>query len=225
MFCVLGFASAAPRTIRILFIGNSLVAVNDVPNMVKSLIESDGSGRRVLTKMFFAPHLNDVAGDRRIQEEVGSGNWDCVVLQGAMVSMSHSYTYPQDGGIYLAKLAVKSGAKTFLYCEWSRRGIDETAYTENVYKGIAKASGATVIPIGRIWDEVAFRDGGLDLLQPDGNHAAPGGSFLAAQAVYVWINSKRAEKPAWRPPGTSLAFANLALNTTLEFWAKKQSPD
>ncbi len=218
--CLIGVTTAWPATVRILFIGNSLVAVNDVPGMVKALIESDGSGRQVVVKMIFAPHLNDIASDRRTQEEIRYGNWDFVVLQGAMVSMSHQYDYPQDGGIQLAKMAVVSGAKTFLYSEWSRRGIDETAYTEDVYKGIAKASGAKVIPVGRIWDEMMRQDGGLDLLQADGNHAAPGGSFIAAEAVYAWVCGQQVGSPTWRLRGINNTFAKTAFNVSRGFWLK-----
>ncbi len=186
---------------RILFVGNSHTAVNDVPGMVKSLIESDGHGRTASVDTILAAHLNDIGDDAGALARIQSGNWDVIVLQGALVSMSHKYTYPQDGGIKLAKIAKSAGARVLCYSEWSRRDIDETIYTEDVYREIATAAGGEVVPAGRVWDAVRKRNGGADYWQMDGNHALPAGSLIAAEAIYTWILGAEAGDPTWFPGG------------------------
>ena len=120
----------ALSNLNILFVGNSLTAGNDLPGMVKALLQSQGRDRQVSVQYHPAAHLNDVTANRNLVAQLTRGTWNVVVLQGASVSMSHKYTYPQDGGIALAKAAIRGGAKCLLYSEWSRRGENETEYTE-----------------------------------------------------------------------------------------------
>ena len=206
--------------LHVLFIGNSFTWVNDVPGMVKNMILSDGSGRTPSVRLVQAPHLEDAEKDGTYW--INYRHWDFVVLQGAMVSTSHQFNYGQDTGIALAKLAKKSGASVLLYSEWGRRGIDETQYTENVYRVIADASDTEVVPVGRIWDTVRAANGGVDLWQPDGNHALPEGSFIAATAIYTWMSGEDRWTPTWNTPAPSADFAQRALQASRKLWRDRR---
>jgi hypothetical protein len=200
---------AAPP-LRILFVGNSLLNFNDVPATVARMLESDGSGARVTYKAFFVGHLEDVARASTVDLEVSSGRYDVVVLQAAMVSSSLSRTYAQTRGIAMAQAARRRKARVLLYVEWPRRGIDETEYTMNVYRGIAKASGAEIVPVCYAWNLVHRKAPQAELWTPDGNHATPAGSYVAASCVYFHIAGTRGT-PTYRPRGIEAAFAQLAL--------------
>ena len=200
----------ASHTIRILFVGNSLLNFNNVPDTVAKLLESGENGKKVVSKSFFVGHLEDVKPSSEVDREVGSGNYDFVVLQAAMVSSSMSRTYPQSRAIAMARLAKSKHARVLLYVEWPRKGIDETQYTMNVYRGMAKASGAEIVPVCFAWNAVHGESPKSELWMPDGNHATVLGSFVAATSVFVRIGGTE-KSPTYRPTGVDAAFAKLVL--------------
>lgn len=204
-----------PATLNVLFVGNSLLNGNDLPRTVARMLESDGTGRRVTFRAHFVGHLEDVPRGSNVDRDVAQGPFDVVVLQAAMVSSSMTRTYAQTRGIEMARAARARGARTLLFVEWPRRGIDETEYTMNVYRGVAKASGAEIVPVAHAWN--ALRKARREpLWTADGNHADPAGSFLAAACVYFRLAGD-AQAPGHRPPGIDPDFAKAALATARKF--------
>ena len=211
VLCAIVLSQPSPTTI--LFLGNSHTASNDFTGMVKSLLESDGSGRKVSFRLMASGFLEDFAQNQDARREARSGKWKYIVLQGAKQSSSHKYVYSQAGCIEIAKVAVASGSKTLLFAEWPRRGWDETEYILGIYGEIAKASGATIAPLCRCWDAALKNQPKLDLWMRDGNHASPAGSFLAACGLYYQI-AGGSNKPTWGPSflsaGDAAAFRSYA---------------
>jgi len=206
---LIALTSLAPPALNILFLGNSHTANNDIPGLVKALLQSDGSGRRVQTQIVPCGLLKDLANRTDVAREIRSGRWDVVVLQGAEVSSSHKYTYPQDGPIALAKMAKQAKVRTLLFVEWSRKGWDESEFTLGVYRKIAHASGAEIVPVCYSWDVALKARPKLDLWLPDGNHSSPTGGYLAASAFYYFLTEDPKAEPAWRPPDMDPALARF----------------
>ena len=202
--------AASASTCRIVFVGNSLLNNNDVPGTIAKLLESDGSGRKVVHQANFVPHLENVPVGSPVARAVADPRLDFVVLQSAMVSSSRTRKYPQTRGIALAKAAKRQGSRVILYVEWPRRGEDETEYTLDVYRRIAKASGAEILPVAYAWNHVLRTQPNAPLWVADGNHATPEGSFIAAACVYFRI-AGTSRAPIYRPTVVSAAFANRAL--------------
>jgi hypothetical protein len=74
-----------------------------------------------------------------------------------------------------------SGAKPYLYMTWARK--NDPASQANIvtaFQGLAKASGARVIPVGLAWDQFRRLRPEIDLYEPDGSHPTVIGSYLAA---------------------------------------------
>lgn len=166
-----------PKRLDLLFVGNSHTSMNDVPGRVRRVLV--GKGYVVTTDLISGGHLEDIAGFPAFREKVAKHH-DIVVLQAAMVSSSHKFRYRQDGGILLAKLALKAKSRVLLFSEWSRTGWDETQYTFNVYKEIAAAApGCELVGVGFAFDS----SGQTGLVSSDGNHASPKGSELAARVI------------------------------------------
>lgn len=195
--------TAAPRALTILFIGNSHTSYNDVPGMVRNLIVSAGQIEKVTTKGVFGGLLNDQAKSGNLKKEIASGKWNVIVLQGATVSSSHKFKYSQEGGIELTKLAKKSGAKTYLFAEWPRRGWDEAQLQMKVYEEIARAASAPIVPIPWVFWKAIQSDDDLEFWQADGNHASVLGSYLASVTLYFWITEQHTYDPKWAPKGMS----------------------
>jgi hypothetical protein len=206
---VLLSVSAQPRNI--LFVGNSLLMFNEVPAMVTNMLNSDGQGRNVKYASYFVGHLEDVQPNTNVDKEVSSGKYDVVVLQSAMVSSSLSRTYSQARGIAMAKAAKRGGARVLLYVEWPRRGVDETEYTMNVYRGIAKAADTEITPVCYAWNSVLSKSPNAPMWQPDGNHAMITGSYLAACCVYFQLVGTD-HTPTWRPQGVDKGLGDLCMS-------------
>jgi len=168
--------------IRVLFLGNSHTQFNDLPKLVAALGQS--RNRPISFQVLAGATLDQLHGMNQVRSAVSSGRFDAVVLQGQSISMSHKYNYSNKEAIELAKVARQNGAKAYLFAEWPRKGIDETAYIEGIYRKIADASGAQIIPVGRVWDAVLREQKNLRLWADDGNHASPLGSRVAAYAIY-----------------------------------------
>ena len=196
-----------PQSIAILFFGNSHTSVNDVPGLVRELLESDGSGRKVRTEMRLGGLLLDIWQNPANPDYLSKTKWDVVVLQGAGMSSSHKYVYSQEGGIGLAKLAIKRGARALLYAEWPRRDWPETPYILSVYNKIAfAAKGAEIVPVPQAWDVARKGRPNLDMWQPDGNHAQLPGSYLAACVIAESIAPSN-KGFAWAPIGLDRGLA------------------
>lgn len=200
----------ASKPMDILFVGNSLLNFNDVPDMVVNMLRSDGIPRQVDFKKYFVGHLEDVPEGQEIDKEVKSGKYEVVVLQAAMVSSSLSRDYPQDRAVAMAKAAKSKGARVMLYVEWPRRGWQETAYTMNVYRGIAREADTEIIPVCYAWNSLLAKAPDAPLWSKDGNHAQVPGSFLAACCTYFQIAGVD-RTPTWRPAGVDKSLADLCL--------------
>ena len=197
---------APPKNLRVLFFGNSHTVSNDVPGMVKALLESSGKFR-VTRHTRTGAFLIDIWENKANRILVQTGKWDVVVLQAAKLSSSHKYNYSHEGGINLANLALKSGAKVFLFAEWPRRGWNETAYILSEYGEIAvKAKGAKILPIPQAWERARKNLPNIELWQPDGNHATHAGSYLAACVIANGIAGRRIPV-RWAPPAIDAQLA------------------
>lgn len=171
---------------RVLFLGNSHTSTNDVPGMVRSLLAS--SGYKVSTEAMFGGHLDDLEARQDVRDKIDNGKWTHVVLQGAMISSSHKYEYPQDKVVALATRAKKAGAIPLYFAEWPRRDWDESDYIYSHYESSRKEAGGEVIPVCYAWDSVALPE----MWSADGNHAALSGSFVAACTIAYWIGGGEA---------------------------------
>ena len=202
MLAILVVLTQLGKAPKILFVGNSHTAVNNVPESVRQLLASDGTQRTAFVKSTSVALLESAAPE--VDQAIKSENWDYVVLQGAQVSSSHKYRYKQDHAIALANLALSRRSKVLLCAEWPRRGWDESQYQLGVYKEIqAEAKGSIIVPICEVWDAARSKLSGIDLWQSDGNHANAKGSFLSACTIYRYITEDLANKPTWRPSGVS----------------------
>jgi hypothetical protein len=205
----------SPSAPTILFLGNSHTFSNDVPGMVRALLQKDNVQVTVQSKG--GGFLEDIAADAGVQTAIRERKVDIVVMQAAKISSSHKYTYSQVKGTALAKLAQDKGIKTLLYAEWPRRGWDETEFILDVYRKIAKGSGATIVPVGKAWERARSTDSKLDLWAPDGNHATLQGSYLAACTLATWISDGKATLST-KPDKVASTDANVIRKAVLATW-------
>ncbi len=208
---LIGQQKPLPATYKILFLGNSHTASNDLTGQVASLLRSNGS--KVEFSMMTGAHLDDIEKQPKVRTAIDGGKWTHVVLQGAMISSSHKYEYSQAAGIALAARAKRAGAKALLFAEWPRKGWAESDYIFQHYEIIRKAAGGDVLPICYAWDEVLKTQPKLELWSTDGNHANMTGAYLAACTIAYWIagpDSSLKHAPRRVDPQTAAALMQTA---------------
>jgi len=167
--------------VRILFVGNSFTSRNNLPGLIKGL--AGARGIDIEHKLISAggaslrQHLN--AG--KALEAMATGSFDTVVLQEQSTLPIKSPARFQDSARDFHAAIDAAGARTALYMTWARRNAPDTqAALTSAYAGSAAELGATLIPVGLVWERfLATHDEPL-LHDADNSHPALAGSYLAA---------------------------------------------
>ena len=170
----------------ILFVGNSLTYVNDLPQMTRKVAELAGGSLRV--GMAAAPDLaviDHTNGATDAVEQIASGHWDVVVLQQGPTPEGMCRDTLVIAAMRLAPQIRASGGRPALLLPWVRRGFPEAVeWAGESATAAARAVGGIVVPAGIAWRTALAADPTLTLYAADGYHPAPAGTLLAALTVY-----------------------------------------
>lgn len=170
---------------RLLFIGNSFTARNDLPGMLARL--ADASGRRVEHELVQAGgaslkrHWN--AGEAHAA--IARGGWTHVVLQEQSTLPLKDRERFHENVRRFAPAVRAAGAELTLYATWAREAAPEAAHAQlaDAYDAIARELKATLVPVGMAWRRAKVA--GLALYDRDGSHPSPLGTYLAACVFHV----------------------------------------
>ena len=185
--------STGPRSIgegrRVLFVGNSLTYVNDLPGIVQALADSAGGDKLAVAtvagpNMALVDHWND-SGARR---EIARGGWELVVLQqGPSSTDVNRDSLRVFTGRFAAEIT-KVSARTALYSVWPTSGRrQDFARAIESYTLAAGDVDGLLLPVATAWLAAWQRDAGLELYAADGLHPSPTGSYLAALVIYAKV--------------------------------------
>jgi hypothetical protein len=180
-------AEPAPTKLRVLFIGNSLTATNDLPAMIEGMAKASGrelaSVRNLVGGATLEKHWNDGKALGKIKE----GHLDYVVLQDlSKQAYADKDSMFRHGRLFDAEIQ-KIGARTILYMTWP---LDDSLNTygaiADAYTALAKELHATLAPVGVAWHTVAHEGEkpAFQLYRPDHKHPMPAGTYLAACVFY-----------------------------------------
>jgi len=175
--------------LRVLFVGNSLTATNDLPAAV-ARIAGDGR-RRPVESRTVAPggvSLEDHWRSTGARETLAEGSWDVVVLQQGPSSLPASRAHLARWAKRWAGEARRHGARPALLTVWPEEER-LSAFPDVVasYAAAAQESGAVLLPAGAAWQAAWRRDPGLALYGSDGLHPSELGTELAALVVYAGL--------------------------------------
>jgi len=202
----------ADKPLRVLFVGNSYTYENNLPFVFEALATPL---RPVQVTMLAAggATLRRHIDDGRLLKMIREGGYDAVVAQ------EHSLLGPMrlfDGSTLInepaayqravreiAKATRAAGGRLVLFSTWPRAETPKNlAALHNPSIEIAKEVGATVAPVGLIWDRL----GGdacqtVKLYAEDGSHPAAEGTYVAAVVLIRAILGKTPElKPVRKVP-------------------------
>lgn len=181
LLAVTGPLAAAP--LRVLFLGNSLTAGNDVPALVQAMAQLQG-----VDVQYAAVHpggyaIEDHWRDGR-QALLASGNYDVLVLQQGPSTLPESQAHLRQWTITWAAEARRHGTRPALYMIWPvRTQTNGFALVSESYRNAALAADAVVFPAGEAWQAALSANPSVQLYSSDDLHALPAGSFLAAMVI------------------------------------------
>jgi hypothetical protein len=183
--------------VKILFIGNSFTARNDLPGMIATLAVA--SGTRIDHELISAggaslrQHWNK--GDA--QRAIARGKFDFVVLQEqSTLPIKNAARFLESVRLFDPVIR-ESDAKTCLYMTWARAHAPKSqcALTD-AYTQIAEDLDATLVPVGVVWEKFLAKHKHPILHDADGSHPALAGSYLAACVFVATLWSRQVLKAA-----------------------------
>ena len=181
-----GLGRAQPgEPLRVLFVGNSLTATNDLPAQFAALAKA--GGHRVETDAVVEDgfSLEDHWARGDALSAIASGSWDVVILQQGPSSLPESQAHLREWATRYAALARKAGVRPGLLTVWpesTRRSALGAVISS--YRNAAKAAGAELFPAGDAWRRAWACKQKLALYGPDGFHPSRLGTHLAALVLY-----------------------------------------
>lgn len=172
--------------LRILFIGNSFTARNDLPVLIADLAAARGQSlqHRLLSAggASLRTHWNAGAALKAIQD----GDYDHVVLQ-EQSTLPIKNAARMHENVRLFDEAIKAaGAKTVLYMTWARQQAPQSQQAiTDAYTSIGRELDATVVPVGVAWQQFLRKHDQPVLHDRDQSHPTLAGSYLAACVFLV----------------------------------------
>jgi hypothetical protein len=211
IFCAYSQLFAQPKPQKVLFLGNSYTAVNNLPQLLKDMALFTGdtliTDQNTPGGFTLMGHSTNSASLSRINAE----KWDYVVLQDQsqlpsfpepdVQQMVYPYARALDSLIDLNH----SCTKTVFYMTWGRkngdaqncpswppvctyRGMDSLLALR--YRKMADDNKALLSPVGAVWKYLRSNNPGIELYQSDESHPTVAGSYAAACCFYAVILGK-----------------------------------
>ncbi|OIQ20118.1 MAG: hypothetical protein BM557_05455 [Flavobacterium sp. MedPE-SWcel] len=210
--------SFAQLSKKVLFIGNSYTAANNLPLMVENMATSTGDvliydsntpgGQRLMNHATNATTLNKIDAD----------DWDFVALQAQSQEPSWGQAQMETELFPFAEQlsnAIRNNnecSQPLFYMTWGREngdagncefapwvctyeGMDDALRASYIY--MAEQNNAEVAPAGAVWRYLRANNPEIDLYSGDGSHPSSRGTYAAACAFYTMIYKKDPTLITW----------------------------
>jgi hypothetical protein len=201
----------AQQTKRVLFLGNSYTAGNNLPQMLADVASSLGDSLIFDSNTPGGHTMLGHSANATSQAKIAQGGWDYVVIQEQSQLPSFPWSQFSTASLpYADSLCRKireadSCAIPLFFMTWGRKNGDQmncaTWPPVCTYAGMqhllreryvlmADTNNAKVAPVGAVWRDVRNDSLGIELYAADGSHPSMEGSYLAACTFYASIFHK-----------------------------------
>jgi hypothetical protein len=171
---------------KILFIGNSFTARNDLPGLIAQLASARGKSveHRLISAGGASLRAHWNAGEA--MKAIRSGEFNAVVLQEQSTLPVKNAKRMHENVRLFDEVIRAAGAKTVLYMTWARLASPESQQAiTDAYRSIGQELSATVVPVGRAWVSFLSKHEAPALHDRDGSHPTLAGTYLAACVFYA----------------------------------------
>ncbi len=234
-----------PGDLKVLFIGASYLAVNDLPGLFRGLAEAAGKEVFVAGRVQSGYYLDFFAGDEATTRAIRDQEWDYVILSGGCQTAAYPDTHHLIKGdwghhdpypalqVLKRKVLANHPGTTVVYMmpwafedgmTWIPGQTDDYFEMQDKIRDNSLAwrdsLDLVIAPVGMAWRAVMEWNVPVHYLHmSDWNHPAPRGSFLAAATLYATVFRESAEGVdfSWVLSGTDAdAFRRVGSETVLE---------
>lgn len=217
------------KKVRALFLGNSYVYSNDIPNLIRQLALSAGDTLEYSQNTPGGYTLQGHSTNTTSLNLIQAGNWDYVILQeqsqrpafsdGQVANEVYPYARKLDSLIKLSNPC----AATLFYMTWGRKNgdADNCPFLPEIctYEGMdsmlqlrytimAQDNNASIAPVAKVWRTLRVNHPNIELYVADESHPNNNGSFAAACTFYAMLFGKD-------PVATSYNFTLNATNAAI----------
>ena len=168
--------------------------MNDLPALLTALSTTAGRSPlpSITTVLDGGQSLKGAAGRADIGTVMARG-WDIVVLQEQSTTPITAPDTMLRYGTQLGEMAKRAGAKVLLFQTWPAGDATPSATAiRAAYDQLARAIGATVVPVGDAWLQLMTARPDLALYQDDGSHPTAIGTYLAACVFHNLLHNQSA---------------------------------
>ena len=176
-----------PSTPRILFVGNSLTAANDLPGLVRAI--AGAAGWPVVVESVTGNGLaliDHLTGSTDAARRISDGNWRTVILQQGPTTVGLCRDSLVLWSQMFRALAQPVHAEVALFMPWPSDGGSEVAFdaVRTSYQQAAFATSGIFLPAGEAWRSARRTDPTIAVYGPDQFHPSSVGSYLAALTIF-----------------------------------------
>lgn len=182
-----------PNGIDVLFVGNSLTYVNDLPSVLAAMLfAADVPVSRLVAVAFPDYGLQDHWEQGDARTAIAAGGWDVVVVQQGPSASEGRPSLLEYSALFADEIRA-AGAEPALYMVWpaESRPFDFDGVSES-YAMAAEAVDGLLFPAGAAWRAAWRRDPAAALYGPDGFHPGPAGSYAAAAVMFEQLAGRTA---------------------------------
>lgn len=217
-------ATAPSHAVRVLFVGNSQIFYNDLPQLLVTLADSAPPsqariqvGRALTGGASLASHWDKGLGNATARSQIAEGKWDFVVLQ--EIYRANPESFDKHARLF-HELVQRSGSQPLFFSTASISTMYPQGFHDlhKMHIELAKELKFPVVAAGNAWlsywGENSTPEQRLLLYAPDKAHPGKKGSYVYACALYAAITGSS-------PVGLTHAIPSLGDNAVSAAEAKQ----
>ncbi|QBA65594.1 SGNH/GDSL hydrolase family protein [Muriicola soli] len=170
--------------VKVLFVGNSLVYTNNLPDLVQK--EALSKGIDMDCEMIAFPNyaIIDHWKDGMVQKLISEKAYDFVILQQGPSSQKEGRRMLIEDGKKYRELCEKYNAQLCYFMVWPSLAYFETfdGVIQN-YRDAASINNAIILPVGEVWKDYIEQTKKFDYYGRDQFHPSTLGSTVAAKVI------------------------------------------
>jgi len=218
-------AQSTPQ--KVLFLGNSYTAYNNLPAIISSVASANGDSIIYQSITPGGQYLQAHANDPQVLAAFQQGDWDYIVAQEqsqvpVIPYFRETLMYPGAASLIALRNQYSPGAEMVYFTTWGRQNGGQQCnggYCSHTFTGFfdyqdtltwtyyqtAIQTSCGMAPVGEIWREVMLQHQPplppLNLFSTDGSHPSGQGSYLAALTIYSTLFNKLVTNIPYVYPG------------------------
>ena len=205
LLLIANYSIAQQQIKKVLFIGNSYTAVNDLPALLSNVAQSAGDSVIYESNCIGGYTFQLHSTNATTLQKINQGDFDFVVLQEQSqlpsfpISQVQTSVYPYAKTLDSLINLANSCTETVFYMTWGRKNGDASncpnwppvctysgmdSLLRLRYQDMASTNNALVSPVGAVWRYIRDNYPNIELYSADESHPSLAGSYAAACTFY-----------------------------------------